>query len=197
MLSRASLIPPGNDALPSLVECALLPLPLPSREELTMLREAGATEYALRDVRAFPAVFRRGCFFDLAKHPGDGERAILVPIRDVLEQVVDVGAWRPHDPRTIALMTGAAALLGEGMVGNPATFARGRALNVFRTATAWLAHDCRGVVIADEARAGMRLADAPRLLCEDPAHGRELRDLLSPSVPAERIFVARPLSGAA
>lgn len=189
-------LPPANDELPSATEASWLPLPLPSRDELAMLRAAGATEHSLRDVRAFWVTFRRG-FFDLAKHPGDGERAFLVPIRDTFEQVVDIGAWRATDPREIAMFGSAGVMLGEQHVGNPASYSRGRALPVFRSATTWLARDCRGIVIADAARAGGRLADVPRIMAEDVDHARELGRILAPAVGPDRILAPRARSRAA
>lgn len=190
-------VPPKNDELPSQVECRWLPLPIPDRDELAMLRAAGATEFALREVRAFPVDFARDGFFDLARLPGDDTRAFIVPVRDMWEAVIDLAAWRPHDPRAIGLMTGAAAMLGEGQVENPASFAVGATLSVFRTATRWLANDCRGIVIVDHRRAALRLTDAQRLRGEDADHARELGHLLAPHVPAERIFAPRTIGRAA
>ncbi len=196
------MLAPTNDGIPLDARGRWAPLPIPDREELAMLRAAGATEFALREVRAFPVVFARDGFFDLARLPGDGTRAFIVPVRDVWEVEIDLAAWQPHDPRAIGLMTGDAAMLGEGQVENPASFANGAALSVFRTATRWLANNCRGIVIVDPRRAALRLADAPhlayarRFLAEDADHARELARVLAPHVPADRILAPRCIARA-
>ncbi|QIB35813.1 hypothetical protein [Ancylobacter pratisalsi] len=185
------------DRRPPDPELSWLPLPLPSREELEMLRSNGATEWALREVKAWPVVFSPTGFFRLARHDGEGEPAFVTLVRDVWEVGIDLVAWSTREPCRIARRDGAAATLGEGMIANRATFASGRPVRVFRDALSWLRHDRNGLVIVDPVGAALRLADAPRILAENPAHARELAARLSPHVAVERILAPRAAERAA
>lgn len=181
----------------TLAEAAWLPLPIPFREELALLRAEGATEFALREVKAFEVNFFLGNFFELAKHPGDGERAFIMPIRDAREAIIDLAAWPINAPHRPARRDGRGALLGEGLIENPASFYGGEPLQIYRTATRWLANDCRGAVIIDWPGAALRLANAPAIAGEDVDHAFELARGLDPHVAKSRIFAPRPQRGAA
>lgn len=129
--------------------------------------------------------------FRLAQHDGEGEPAFVTLVRDEREDGLDLVAWSARDPRRIARRDGAAALLGEGMLRNPATFANGRPVRIFRDPLGWLRNDRNGLVIVDPIGAALRLADAPGLMAEDAAHARELAEMLAPHVAAERIVAPR------
>ncbi len=173
-----------------------LGLPGPDRDELTMLRDAGATEAALREVKAFHVVSFMTCFV-LARHPDEGERAFLVPIRDWSEAVIDIAAWPIKNPSRLGRFTGLGSVLGEHLVANPATYYGGKVLPVFRDPVRWLAADAHGLVIVDWDEAGPILGDVPALAVEDVEHGRELVLRLAPAVDAGRVFVPRRQIGAA
>ncbi|MFK8251788.1 hypothetical protein [Ancylobacter terrae] len=188
----SAIVLPFREDLPSIAEATWLPLPMVDRDELTMLRGAGVSEYMLRDVKAFACTFFLANFFELAQIPGDGERCFIVPIRDAREEVIDLAAWPITNPRHLARWSGTGSMLGEGLVGNPATFAYGQALPVFRSALTWLQHEARGIVIIDMPTAARKLADAPALVGEDAAHAIQLSRDLAPRVGKDRIYAPRP-----
>ncbi|MCJ8141645.1 hypothetical protein MKI84_01815 [Ancylobacter sp. A5.8] len=189
--TRRALAVAALDRRPPDPECSWLPLPLPTLYQLTELRARGATEWSLREVKAWPCVFGSGSFFRLARHADEGQPAFITLVRDEWECGLDLVAWSAGDPRKIARRDGAAALLGEGALGNPATFAYRRPVRVFRDPLGWLRADRNGLVIVDSVGAALRLADAPGIMAEDAEHARDLAAMLAPHVPAERIVAPR------
>ena len=191
---RQALAMAALDRRPPDPECSWLPLPVPAKQELELLRTQGATEFALREIRGWPCAFSSGGFFRLAQHEDEGEPAFISLVSDVRENGLDLVAWPTRDPKRLARRDGAAALLGEGSLSNPATFYRGRPVRIFRSPITWLANDRNGVVIVDPVGAALRLADVPGILAEDTEHARELGRLLAPHVSADRILASRAAS---
>ena len=137
--------------------------------------------------------------FDFAR-PGATEtvRAIVhVALGDDAELPVDLVAWTRDRPDRIFRCLGAAQAIGIDRLFNPASYFAGRPLRVHRSALAWLAADCDGVVLLDYRAIRNRLDCLPReledcrLAAEDLAHGRELRDALAPLPSRVRILVPR------
>lgn len=122
-----------------------------------------------------------------------GELAVVVEALEIERGerwLVDHVAWPFDQPSEFATAAGRADLLGADQVGNPASFFGGRPLFVHRTPLAWLRAGCRGVVVLDERRAGVRLASAlGNLLAEDLDHARELHRLMGRAFPTSRIRV--------
>ena len=185
------------DRRPPDPECSWLPLPVPNKDELVLLRSQGATEFALREIRGWACVFSGTGFFRLAQHDDEGEPAFVTLVRDVRENGLDLVAWPIRDPKRLARRDGVAALLGEGMLANPATFYRRRPVLIFRSPVTWLAHDRNGIVIVDSVGAVLRLADVPAIAAEDAEHALELGHLLEPHVSPERILAPRAAGRAA
>lgn len=178
------------------LEIEHLTLPTPSAATLRQLREAGVPNYvlgcpivSLREawVRFFPAGR-----FDLAEPADDGTvTALLVLVRDLYEDALDVAAFVLDRPAAIYTLEGRAAFLGEHLVGNVAsTF--GRPLQVHRDAIEWLRADGAGVVVVDTAKAWRRLVDADvPIAAQDQAHARRLGRELTPPRRAVRVLVRR------
>lgn len=146
------------------------------------------------DIVVFP-----GAMFDFAT-PGsaDSVRAIVhVAFGEDAETPIDLVAWTREQPDQIFRCLGVAQAIGIDQLSNPASYFAGRPLRVHRSALAWLAAGCEGVVPLDCAAIRTRLDFLPielddcRLAAESLAHGRALRDALAPLPARVRILIPR------
>jgi hypothetical protein len=95
-------------------------------------------------------IFEKG-LFEFAR-PGaiNTVRAIVhVAFDEDAEMPVDLVAWTREQPSRIFRRLGAAQAIGVDQLFNPASYFAGRPLRVHRTALAWLAVHCDGVVLLD------------------------------------------------
>ena len=96
------------------------------------------------------------------------------------------------DPNHVMSACGIAVALGVAHAANPATFAFGRPLRLFRTPLTWLQAGCDGAVPLDLRRAACRLRDIDGpLAAEDPRHAADLRKAVIGSLRLDRIVIPR------
>ena len=131
-----------------------------------------------------------------------GEVSAIIEVLEVAageRWLIDLVAWPIDRPSDFATAIGHADVLGGDQLTNPSSFFGDRPLQVHRTPRAWLRTGCRGVVLLDERRGGIRLADAlGRLLAEDLDHARALHRAMGRAFPTRRIRVpASPIGSAA
>jgi len=146
------------------------------------------------DIVVFP-----DAMFDFAAPGSAGSvRAVVHVARDVDDETpVDLVAWTRDRPDTILRCLGAAQAVGINRLFNHASYFAGRPLRIHRSALAWLAAGCDGVVPLDCAAIRNRLNFLPleledcRLAAESLAHGRALRAALAPLPARVRILVPR------
>ena len=169
---------------------ALLTLARPShvycRQHSIAWRE---TEPACGGVYLAPIMPLPGGRFDFAP---DGVEAVVCEAIDPDGiEVIDLVAWSADDPARVWTAIGAAAVLGANVAANPATFAFGRPLRLFRTPLCWLKAGCDGIAILDLDRAVRWLieADVPVLAAEDDAHAAELHAARVRLIQGQRILV--------
>jgi hypothetical protein len=132
-------------------------------------------------------IFRPGARFDFSSEVGTARGSvagIIIPLGDEAGDLVDLAAWNPDDG-ALSLWCGAASMLGEDQISAPRL--ESEALAVFAEVASWLRAGRRGVVIMDPARARWCLS-GERLVVDDPAFGRRLRDSLR--LPEPQVFVA-------
>ena len=144
------------------------------------------------DIIVFP-----GAMFDFAT-PGsaDSVRAVVhVAVGEDAETPVDLVAWTREQPDRILRCLGIAQAIGIDRLFNPASYFAGRPLRVYRSALAWLAAGCDGLVPLDCAAIRHHLdclrLDNCRLAAESLTHGRALRAALAPLPAHIRILVPR------
>jgi hypothetical protein len=146
------------------------------------------------DIVVFP-----GAMFDFAT-PGsaDSVRAVVhLAFGEDAETPIDLVAWTRERPDRIFRCLGAAGAIGIDQLFNPASYFAGRPLCVHRSALAWLASGCNGVVPLDFAAIRNSLDFLPlelddcRLAAESLKHGRALRVALAPLPARVRILVPR------
>jgi hypothetical protein len=147
-----------------------------------------------RDIVVFP-----GAMFDFAA-PGseDSVRAVVhLAVGEDAETPIDLVAWTRERPNRILRCLGVAQAIGIDQLVNPASYFAGRPVRVHRSALAWLASGCDGVVPLDRAAMRNRLdflaleLDGCRLAAESLEHGRALRTELAPLPARVRIVVPR------
>lgn len=113
-------------------------------------------------------------FFELAL--GEQQAIVVIPACD--DGYRDAVAFDPNNPNRFARLTGCAFALGEAQISNPATYAYGGHLQLWRSPLEWLAGECRGAVIIEEAPATVRarLMSVPRIACPDVDYALWLRN---------------------
>lgn len=130
-----------------------------------------------------------------------GEVAAIIEVLEVAageRWLVDLVAWPIDRPSDFATAIGHADILGANQLADPAAFFAGRPLPVHRTPLTWLRAGCTGVVLLDEKRGGIRLADAlGHLLAEDLHHARALHRAMGRAFPTRRIRVPASAIGSA
>lgn len=140
-----------------------------------------------------------GEMFDFSV-PGseDSVRAIVhLVVGEDAETPIDLVAWTRERPDKMFRCLGVAQAIGIDQLFNPASYFAGRPLPVHRSALAWLASGCNGVVPLDCTAIRNRLHLLPlefdhcRLAAESLTHGRALRDALAPMPARVRILVPR------
>ena len=149
------------------------------------------------DIIVFP-----GAMFDFAT-PGSADyvRAVVhVAVGEDAETPIDLVAWTREQPDRIFRCLGIAQAIGIDRLFNPASYFARRPLRLYRTALAWLAAGCDGMVPLDCAAIRNHLdflsleLDDCRLAAESLAHGRILRAALAPLPARVQILVPRPES---
>jgi hypothetical protein len=146
------------------------------------------------DIVVFP-----GAMFDFAAAgSADSVRAIVhLAVGEDAETPIDLVAWTRERPDRILRCLGVAQAIGIDQLFNPASYFAGRPLRVYRSALAWLAAGCDGVVPLDCGAIRNQLdfllleLDDCRLAAESLTHGRALRDALGPLPARVRILVPR------
>jgi hypothetical protein len=128
----------------------------------------------------------RPVFFDFTDEAGcEGAfPALIFLARDELGEPCDLVAWSRKKNR-LAAWYGAASLLGAETLFAPRL---GDGLHVYPDVLEWLRADRDGVVIVNAERA-RRVLVGDRLIVDDPAFGRLLRDALR--WPEPEIFIER------
>jgi hypothetical protein len=147
-----------------------------------------------RDIVLFP-----GAMFDFAASgSANSVRAVVhVAVGEDAKTPIDLVAWTREQPDKIFRCLGAAEAIGIDQLFNPASYFAGQPVRVHRSALAWLACDCRGVVPLDCAAIRSRLDHLPvalddcRLAADSLTHGRALRAALTPLPARVRILVPR------
>lgn len=143
-------------------------------------------------------VFPRAMFDFAAPGSANSVRAVVhLAVGEDAETPIDLVAWTRERPDRILRCLGVAPAIGIDQLVNPASYFAGRPLRVHRSALAWLASGCDGVVPLDCAAIRNRLEFLPleldgcRLAAESLKHGRTLRDALKPLPARVRILVPR------
>ena len=108
-----------------------------------------------------------------------GTLAAVLPVRDVDACTIrDYCAWPLGDPTKFAVALGIGDCLGADQIANPASFAFGQALPIYRLPLTWLKAGCRGIALLNHFTAWRWLnAALGPVEAEDPAHARELYKL--------------------
>lgn len=138
-----------------------------------------------------PCVFDGNGYFDLDP---EGETCLVFEVLDEdAATTVDLCASSIADPRRFGSAVGGIPVLGMTNVTNPASWAFGKVLPVFRRPLSWLRAGCQGVVILHHSGAADCLArKLGNLLAEDEAHARDLRSMLcTPPVDPSSILYPR------
>jgi hypothetical protein len=131
-----------------------------------------------------------GGYFDF--DDGEGVTAAVIEVYDADdESVIDLCSWPVGKPCAFATFLGSDAL-GMARVTNPATWAMGGALKVFRTPLGWLQAGCQGLCILDcrHVSIWLRSAVGYRIEVEDEQHGLALAGWLNPRPFDERRIMA-------
>ncbi|MGE3875951.1 MAG: hypothetical protein AB7F74_23600 [Parvibaculaceae bacterium] len=137
-----------------------------------------------------PCDFAGNGTFDFAEFGGTPAVVIEVYAEDD-ETTVDLVAWPLDRPESFATMLGSDAL-GMARVFNPATWAFGHVLNVFRTPLAWLQAGCDGCAVLDHRNVAGWLGKAlGPIQAEDIAHARQIDAWLNPKFDKRNILVPR------
>jgi hypothetical protein len=142
---------------------------------------------AFDSLQVADVIFRPGGRFEFSSEVRElrGHVAgVIIPIRDECGDLVDLAAWNPDDG-ALSLWRGMASMLGAENIFAPRI--ESEALLVFADVAAWLRAGRRGVVVLDPQCARWCLS-GERLVVDDPAFGRRLRDSLA--LPEPKIFVA-------
>lgn len=130
-----------------------------------------------------------------------GELAAVIEVLEIVDGErwrTDLVAWPVDRPSEFASAGGRANLLGGDQIDNPSSFFEGRPLRVHRHPLSWLRAGCRGVVVLDERRAGVRLAGAlGNLAGEDEEHARQLARMTAGMLSPRRIVFPRTSASAA
>ena len=129
--------------------------------------------------------------FTLADEGGKAAAVIEVLDEDD-ETIIDLAAWPVDRPDAFATMFDADAL-GMARVVNPATWAFGGVLNVWRTPLRWLQAGCQGCVILDHRNVASWLREAlGPIEVEDVEHAKQVEAMLNlPPWPRKQILVPR------
>jgi hypothetical protein len=111
----------------------------------------------------------------------DAKAAVVIEIyAEDDESTIDLCAWQIEQPDIFATMFGADAL-GLARVVNPATWAFGGVLNIYRTPLRWLQAGCQGCVVLDHRNVPIWLRCALGAVhAEDIDHARQLDAWLNP-----------------
>ena len=131
----------------------------------------------------------------------DGADAAFFEVLEIEDReivVTDLVAFDVADPTIFGTSEGCGVLLGADQIGNPSSYLGGRPLPILRTPLAWLRAGCRGVVVLDERRAGVRLAAAlGNLAGEDEEHARQLARMTAGMFSPRKILFPRARASAA
>jgi len=123
----------------------------------------------------------------------DGKSAVVIEVLGAdAETTIDLVAWPVDAPTAFATALGDADALGIANVDNPATWAMGNVLWMYRTPLAWLKAGCGGCCILDHRYVYIWLGKAVGhgIAVEDFQHGRQIAAMLSPpSFDKRRILV--------
>lgn len=119
----------------------------------------------------------------------EGRPAVILGVIDG-GRLVDLVAWDTETGWT-GTWLGQGFALGQDQILNAATWFLDGSLIIHRSPLGWLRSGRRGIVILDPSQAWYRFRDAPRLLCEDEAHGEEIERLLEPPKAQVQILVPR------
>ena len=143
-------------------------------------------------------VFQSSTFDFAAPRSAGSVRAVVhVAVDEDAETPIDLVAWTRERPDRILRCLGVAQAIGINQLFNPASYFAGRPLRIHRSALAWLAAGCDGMVPLDCAAIRNRLGFLPleledcRLAAESLTHGRALRAALGPLPARIRILVPR------
>jgi len=180
-------LPSGFDVHRHLVETARAWGPV-SRLRMNWLKGRGVTTDAITKpwLIGETTVSFDGGYFDADP---DGRPAAILGVIDG-GRLVDLAAWDTETGRT-GTWLGQGFALGQDQILNPATWFLDGSLLIHRSPLGWLQNGRKGIVILDPSQAWYRFRDAPRLLCEDEAHGEEIEKLLDPPKPQVQILVPR------
>lgn len=165
------------------LDVEFLALPFPTNATMATLRAAGVTDESMRDERNFPkSAWVRPVEPNRFEFDPEGVEVIVLACLSEWEEVDDLVAFRPSNPGKVRRFDGRAVFLGEHNVSNPATYAFGLSLQIFRDPLGWLKTGGRGAVILDPARVWRRLLDVPAIVAEDELHAKELAYLRKPQL---------------
>ena len=119
---------------------------------------------------------RRDCRFDFVD---DGLEAVVIEaLGEDAEKVEDLIAWLPGEPDKWRSWAGIARALGTAAAVNPASYAFGDPLRIYRTPLGWLQAGCCGLVPLDMRWTARFLASiagiASTLAPEDDEHAAEI-----------------------
>ena len=177
----------------SLLMAEFLGLADPTPESLAYMK---AERFDEKLVMAFagnlaliPCTIDDAGFFDFDPN---GETCCVFEVLDEdAATTIDLCAFAVATPERFGTALGNAPVLGLTNVTNPASWAFGKVLPIHRTPLGWLREGCKGAVILDHQHAPVALGEAlGKLLAEDEAHARQLREMLCrpPVDPANIIF---------
>jgi len=128
-------------------------------------------------ISLLPCAFDGAGYFDF--DPGGDICCVFEVLDEDAATSTDLCAFSVIFPDRFGLAMGSAAVLGLTNVTNPASWAFGKVLPVYRRPIDWLRAGCEGVVILDHYAAPACLSrKLGNLLAEDEAHARELKSLL-------------------
>lgn len=146
-------------------------------------------------VSGFHCSFDNSGFFHFDQ---DGEQCLVFEVLDEdASTTIDLCAFAVAAPERFGTAMGNAPVLGLTNLINPASWAFGKVLPIHRRPLDWLRAGCNGVVVLDHQHAPAALGKAlGKLLAEDEAHARSLREMLCrPPVDPENIIFRRVVEG--
>lgn len=124
----------------------------------------------------------------------EGEKCLVFEVLDEdAATTIDLCAFAVAAPERFGTAMGNAPILGLTNVTNPASWAFGKVLPIYRTPLEWLREGCSGVCILSHRDAPAMLGEAlGPLLATDEAHARDLRGMLCtpPVNPKNIVFKA-------
>lgn len=135
-----------------------------------------------------PVAFDGRGYFEFDDDDG-GERAPFIGVLEAGE-LIDICAWRPDDPRSLATQDGCAFALGIDQLTDPLSWFAGERLMVHRSPLRWLKAGCRGIVPLNHEFGFVALRRAlGDLEAEDEEHAFVLDELINPAPFPHQIMV--------